>query len=352
MKHIVLLMIAAAFMINSPLSADTVLVANFLNGNTDFFRSRIYIWNPNAAGANITARVFSSPRSGPSELLGTADLGQIEAETSRTLRLEDILALIGVLLPYRDHAGNINIELTVTADNVRGTAQVFDSSLTLAFGTYPLQVMPSLGSPPSGGSSAFQVLSDSVFIDQGTSSFVSINGAVTNNSFGDATFVKVAIAAFDSSGTMLGGDVSFISGDTRKQGSFVSNSGLLQGGTGYFSSFMSVNGSVASADFFVVADQRQTTAPLAQVAVTSSQITSGSFGADVSGSIRNNGTTTASFIFMDIILLDSQGRVLEIDFASPDQTSLTPGASTNFSTSTFVVFSQVASVVFSVDWSE
>jgi len=42
--------------------------------------------------------------------------------------------------PYLQNNGNITLEFTVGADNVLGTAQVFNSSLTLAFGTYPLQI--------------------------------------------------------------------------------------------------------------------------------------------------------------------------------------------------------------------
>jgi hypothetical protein len=40
-------------------------------------------------------------------------------------------------LPYTDDGGNLTIEVTVGAENVRGVAQVFSSDL--AFGTYPLQ---------------------------------------------------------------------------------------------------------------------------------------------------------------------------------------------------------------------
>ncbi len=46
---------------------------------------------------------------------------------------------IGLLAPYEQNSGNITLEFTVGADNVRGSAQVFDNSQTLAFGTYPLQ---------------------------------------------------------------------------------------------------------------------------------------------------------------------------------------------------------------------
>ncbi len=118
---------------------ETTLVANFTNGNTDFFRSRVYLWNPSSSDASITVRVFSLTRSGPSQLLGTADLDLIEAETARNIRLEDIFVSIGLPAPYEQNSGNITLEFTVGADNVRGSAQVFNNSFTLAFGTYPLQ---------------------------------------------------------------------------------------------------------------------------------------------------------------------------------------------------------------------
>jgi hypothetical protein len=123
-------------------SPETVLIANFTNGNTNFFRSRVYLWNPSDNDASITVRVFSLTRSGPSELLGTANLDLIEAETARNIRLEDIFVSIGLPAPYEENSGNITLEFTVGADNVRGSAQVFNNSLTLAFGTYPLQVIP------------------------------------------------------------------------------------------------------------------------------------------------------------------------------------------------------------------
>ncbi len=122
--------------------AETTLIANFANGNTDFFRSRVYLWNPSSSDASITVRVFSLTRSGPSELLGTANLDLIEAETARNIRLEDIFESIGLPAPYEQNSGNITLEFKVGADNVRCSAQVFDNSLSLAFGTYPLQVIP------------------------------------------------------------------------------------------------------------------------------------------------------------------------------------------------------------------
>ncbi len=43
--------------------------------------------------------------------------------------------------PYVTNSGNLILEFTIGAADVIGAAQVFNNSLTLAFGTYPLQVM-------------------------------------------------------------------------------------------------------------------------------------------------------------------------------------------------------------------
>ncbi len=125
---------------------ETVLVANFINGNTDFLRSRVYLWNPSTSSATLMVRVLTMPRPGPfdpsepSQLLGTLDLGGIEAESARTIRIEDALLSLGIL-PYKENGGNLTLEFSVIgAKGVRGTAQVFDNSLTLAFGTYPLHI--------------------------------------------------------------------------------------------------------------------------------------------------------------------------------------------------------------------
>jgi len=139
-QHIWLWFLVAILMVPTAFGqGETILVANFVNGNTDFLRSRVYLWNPSSSGASLTVRVFSLTRSGPSELLGTADLGLIEAETARNIRLEDIFVSIGLPAPYDENGGNITLEFTVGADNVRGSAQVFSDSFTLAFGIYPLQ---------------------------------------------------------------------------------------------------------------------------------------------------------------------------------------------------------------------
>ena len=146
-RHNIMWFLVAIFMV--PLAYgqnETVLVANFINGNTDFLRSRVYLWNPSTSSAALTVRVFTVPRPGPldpsepSQLLGVLDLGGIEAESARTIRVEDALSSLGIL-PYKEKGGNLTLEFTVIgAKGVRGSAQVFNNSLTLAFGTYPLHI--------------------------------------------------------------------------------------------------------------------------------------------------------------------------------------------------------------------
>jgi len=118
----------------------TVLVANFTNGNNAFLNSRLYLWNPSQSAGSVTVRAYTLPSSGPSILLGTAEVGLLDARSSLNIKIaEDVLSALGIPLPYTDDGGNLTIEVTVGAENVRGAAQVFSSDL--AFGTYPMQVI-------------------------------------------------------------------------------------------------------------------------------------------------------------------------------------------------------------------
>ena len=89
----------------------------------------------------MTVRAFTLPlKDGtPQELTDTPlSLGTLEAESARNIRLaEDILAVMGIPMPYTNDGGNLTLEFTIQAPNVQGAAQVFSSSL--AFGTYLLQ---------------------------------------------------------------------------------------------------------------------------------------------------------------------------------------------------------------------
>ena len=123
--------------------SPTVLVANFMNGNDAALNSRLYLWNPSTSAGNVNVRVFTLPvKDGlPQELTSSPlNLGTLESKSAVNLKLvEDILTLLGIAPPYTDDGGNLTLELTIEAENVRGVAQVFSGGL--AFGTYPLQVM-------------------------------------------------------------------------------------------------------------------------------------------------------------------------------------------------------------------
>ena len=120
--------------------SPTVLVANFMNGNDAALNSRVYLWNPSASAGAVTVRVFTLPLTGDSSLLGTLDLESLQAESARNLKLvEDILTPLGIPTPYVTDGGNLTLEFTIQAADVRGAAQVFSSSF--AFGTVPLQVI-------------------------------------------------------------------------------------------------------------------------------------------------------------------------------------------------------------------
>ncbi len=50
----------------------------------------------------------------------------------------NVLTLLRITTPYTTDGGNLTLEFTIQAADVRGAAQVFSSDF--AFGTYPLQV--------------------------------------------------------------------------------------------------------------------------------------------------------------------------------------------------------------------
>ncbi len=124
-------------------TSPTVLVANFTNGNTDSFNSRVYLWNPSQSAGDVTVRFFTLPLTGGTAqgLTGTPlSLGTLAAKSALNVKLaEDILTPLGITTPYTDNGGNLTLEFTIQAPDVRGAAQVFSSSFAL--GTYPLQVI-------------------------------------------------------------------------------------------------------------------------------------------------------------------------------------------------------------------
>ena len=133
---------------STPGASPTVLAANFSNGNNAAFNSRVYLWNPSSSAGEVTVRVFTLPLAGglAQELTATPlPLGTLEARSALNIKLaEDILNPLGVLLPYTIDGGNLTLEFTIQAADVRGAAQVFSSDF--AFGTQPLQEIPATSS--------------------------------------------------------------------------------------------------------------------------------------------------------------------------------------------------------------
>ncbi len=106
------------------------MVANFTNGNNDAFNSRVYLWNPSTSAGGVTVRVFTLPLTGgvAQELTGTLplSLGTLGARSALNVKLaEDILTPLGIALPYTDNGGNLSLEFTIQAPDVRGATQVF-----------------------------------------------------------------------------------------------------------------------------------------------------------------------------------------------------------------------------------
>ena len=127
---------------------ESILLANFVNGNTDAFNSRVYLWNPSGSSGDVTVRVFTLPLTGGlAQELTTAplNLGTLGAKAALNVKVaEDILAPLGITLPYTNNEGDLTLEFTIEVADVRGATQVFSSSL--AFGTHPLQEIPSTSS--------------------------------------------------------------------------------------------------------------------------------------------------------------------------------------------------------------
>jgi hypothetical protein len=124
--------------------SPTVLVANYMNGNDASLNSRVYLWNPSTSAGTVTVRVFTLPleSSTAQELTGTPlGLGTLGAESAMNIDLaNDILMPLSITTPYVTDGGNLTLEFTIQAADVRGAAQVFSSSF--AFGTYPLSEVP------------------------------------------------------------------------------------------------------------------------------------------------------------------------------------------------------------------
>ena len=96
---------------------ETILGAYFMNGNTNVFSSRIYLWNPSDTSGDVTVRVFTLPlTSGMTQELTIEPeaLGTLGSKSAFNIKLaEDILTPIGVSVPYTADGGNLTLEFTI-----------------------------------------------------------------------------------------------------------------------------------------------------------------------------------------------------------------------------------------------
>ena len=118
----------------------TVFLANFVNGNNDMFHSRVYLFNHGPVSGDITVRAFTLPTSGDSTLVGTANLGSLMSWSGRNIRVAEDVLMHMTELPYTADGGNLVLEITIDANNIAGTAQVFQNDLS-SFGIYQLKMI-------------------------------------------------------------------------------------------------------------------------------------------------------------------------------------------------------------------
>ncbi len=202
---------------------ETILGAYFMNGNTNVFSSRIYLWNSSDTPGDVTVRVFTLPlTSGMTQELTTTPLalGTLGAKSAFNIKLaEDILTPIGVSVPYTDDGGNLTLEFTIGVAGVQGVAQVFSGDF--AFGTYPLQVISATGTNTATGNGALQ--NNTIGIDNTATGF----GALQNNTSGSsntATGVNALLANTTAIGNTATGNSALFRNTT---GTHNTASGLL-----------------------------------------------------------------------------------------------------------------------------
>jgi len=126
----------------------TVLLSTFQNGNYDFFKSRMYVYNPSGVDGLVTVDLYSLPPGftagfATSTHVATLEMGTLSAHSGVNIRLaEDIMPLIySPLQTYVTDNGNLMIMVTINAAGCVGSSQVYNNAGTLAFGTNPMAVI-------------------------------------------------------------------------------------------------------------------------------------------------------------------------------------------------------------------
>lgn len=124
----------------------TVLGVPWVNGNNAFLNSRIYLYNLSSIGGSIVVQAKTMPRVGTASANIGAPLvvGTLPASGTAMIKVaEDVLAGLGITLPYVTDGGNLALEITIYVPNANGLFQTFNSDF--GFGTTPCIVIESSG---------------------------------------------------------------------------------------------------------------------------------------------------------------------------------------------------------------
>ena len=88
---------------------------------------------------DITVRAFTLPLGGASTVVGTVNLGSLPSWSGRNIRVAEDVLMPMMAVPYTADGGNLVLEITIDANRINGTAQVFQHDLS-SFGIYELKL--------------------------------------------------------------------------------------------------------------------------------------------------------------------------------------------------------------------
>jgi len=113
-------------------SNGTVLFVPWTNGNGSAMNGRIYLFNHSNIGAPVVAQIYTMPVKGvATQLVGTVTVGTLDGMSGMNIKVkEDLLDALGIAQPYGTNGGNLAVILSIEAQNVVGTANVFNTSFS------------------------------------------------------------------------------------------------------------------------------------------------------------------------------------------------------------------------------
>jgi hypothetical protein len=123
----------------------TILVCNFLNGNTDAFVSRSYLWNPTSIPGPVQIDVYTlvaDDSANPRVWLGTVPFGanpafNMAGVSGVNIKTQDVLSYIGIATPYTTNGGNLTFVFSIGSPGDTGVCNVFDRATTHSMSTSP-----------------------------------------------------------------------------------------------------------------------------------------------------------------------------------------------------------------------